>query len=462
MARKRFLLLDSRIIEKVVGGRLFPGEVTKHPANPLFGEDRPWEPYFANLYPNVIYDAEDRLYKCWYNPMIVEERTTSVPVAERNPYNHPDYMAITPNGREMGVCYATSVDGIIWNKPDLGLIEFGGDSLNNLVRRGPDGVGVIKDPLDMDPERRYKMFLCGPDKMQVSFSRDGLHWGRPLDIPEVDAHGTHPNAFWAPDLARYVGITREFAGGNGARQVCRTESPDFIHWSADPVVFEGPHTRSQAHDMIVFPAAGIYIGLLGMMDFPQDPKVSNMGVTQHVELAWSPDSVTWHRIAEGTPFIGHTSADEQRYGTMPYDWGTIFPSAPIFLDNEVRIYYGAGDWFFFDWRKGYLALATIRPDRWAGYEPLSAQSTAEITTSQFEFDGQNIAITADVGEGGSVLVSVLNKEGGEPAIAEPVYATVTDGQTIWVEKRGLKAFSGRPIRLRFQLRKAKLYSFSIQ
>jgi hypothetical protein len=118
--------------------------------------------------------------------------------------------------------------------------------------------------------------------------------------------------------------------------------------------------------MIAFPTGGIYMGLLGMMEFPED---SRQYVKQHVELAWSSDTVTWHRIQEGTPFIGHTPAKEERYGNMPYDWGTIFASVPILLDDEIRIYYGACDWYFFDWRKGYLALATLRSDGWAGYEP---------------------------------------------------------------------------------------------
>jgi hypothetical protein len=38
-------------------------------------------------------------------------------------------------------------------------------------------------------------------------------------------------------------------------------------------------------------------------------------------------------------------------------------------EDEVRIYYGVCDRFFLGWRKGYLPLASIMPDGWAGYEP---------------------------------------------------------------------------------------------
>ena len=63
--RAKFLLLDGRIIDEVSSAELTVEKVKKHPDNPLFGEDKPWEPRFDNMYPSVIYDQEDRLYKCW-------------------------------------------------------------------------------------------------------------------------------------------------------------------------------------------------------------------------------------------------------------------------------------------------------------------------------------------------------------------------------------------------------------
>lgn len=44
------LLLDSRIVEKTENVRLTLGKVAKHPENPLFGEDKPWEPRFAKIF----------------------------------------------------------------------------------------------------------------------------------------------------------------------------------------------------------------------------------------------------------------------------------------------------------------------------------------------------------------------------------------------------------------------------
>lgn len=134
----RFLMLDNRNIDELINAKLVLGEVKKHSKNPLFGEDMPWEKRFDNLYGNIIFDEEDKLYKCWYSPFIVDYSAKGMTLEERQkPYddNHPD--------REMGICYAFSKDGINWEKPNLGLVEYNGNKNNNIVWRGPHGAGIF-------------------------------------------------------------------------------------------------------------------------------------------------------------------------------------------------------------------------------------------------------------------------------------------------------------------------------
>jgi len=465
LKRTRFLLLDSRIIDRAGNAELTLGTVKKDPRNPLFEEDKPWEPRFDNVYANVIYDYQEKSYKCWYSPFIIDERTTSKPEAERNPSDH-DYMRVRPNGREMGVCYAVSKDGIHWEKPELGLVEFNGNKNNNILMRGyhfkgvftgPHGAGVFKDLYESDPAKRYKMFFKG-SKMSVAFSPDGLNWSVPVECPEIDAHGdTHNNAFWAPDLNKYIGITRLKYGRPSIRQVAWTESTDFVNWTKAKVVLEGVKPRLQTHDMVVFPTGGVYIGLLGMMDFPNAE--SNYHTKQHVELAWSPDTIEWHRIKAGTPFIGHSPAEEEVYGKLPYDWGTIFASAPIFRENEIQLYYGACDGYFFDWRKGYLALATIRQDGWAGYEPITDDKPAFVATGTIACSGRKLQLCADVRDNGFVKVLLFDKNDKKLAESEPITKTVTDAEVKWREGFSVRSVKGKDIRLKFELKNAKLYSF---
>jgi hypothetical protein len=111
----RYLLLDDRIIHSVENVSLQLGSVTKDLNNPLFGEDfwedppRPWEARFDNMYPNVIYDKEDGLYKIWYKSFVRDFSSENVPIEER-PFN--EYI-ITPGGRQRGILYAYSEGGSV-------------------------------------------------------------------------------------------------------------------------------------------------------------------------------------------------------------------------------------------------------------------------------------------------------------------------------------------------------------
>jgi len=82
------------------------------------------------------------------------------------------------------ICYATSKDGLKWDKPKLGLVEFNGNKDNNLIAMG-DGQSieamnalVVYEPDDANPQRRFKMIreIHPPNSVKVAFSPDGLRW----------------------------------------------------------------------------------------------------------------------------------------------------------------------------------------------------------------------------------------------------------------------------------------------
>ncbi len=441
--RSRFLLLDGRIVDKTVNAKLAVGTVRKHKANPLFIEDKAWEMRFDNLYGNVIYDETDKLYKCWYSPFIIDapwSRKMTVEERQKTRYR--------PRGREMGICYATSKDGITWDKPQLGLMNYdptdrpdknSGDKKNNIVLRGPHGAGVFRDMHDPDPKRRYKTIYQG---LWTRVSPDGLHWAKPVRCKGVRVRGdTHNNAFWAPTLGKYVGITRTWGGDKG-RQVARIESDDFVNWTKEVVVLEGLSKKQQTYAMPVFFRCGVYIGLVALFDIP-----SNRVWT---ELAWSADTKTWNRIDPGTPLIPCSQKK------LDYDYGCVYPCAyPVFLDNEIRLYYGGSDYLHNGWRTGSLCLATLRPDGFAGYEPQRKDAPAVVTTTAVSYAGQPLRISADVANGGTVTVSILDKAGKVIATAAPVTKTVTDAPVTLPKKITTEA-----IRLRFEITNAKLYSFN--
>ena len=447
----RHLLLDDRVVEETSNARLAVGTIKKHPANPLFGEDKPWEPRFDNLYPNVLYDEELQLYRCWYNPFIVDQLTSATPRDRRSEVEyHNSY-------REFGLAYATSEDGLKWTKPELGLVEFEGSTANNLLLRGPHGMGILKEPHDPLPERRYKMLYGGSwiGKYEpgpaVCFSKDGLRWSEPIACPEIEAHGgTHNNALWVPELNKYVGTTRIFGGEpflhhpSGQRVVGRTESPDFVKWSKAEAILSGVREK-QTYAMPMFRYGDVYLGLLMIIRLSEE--------RVHCELAWSPDTLRWERIDPGTPFIANSPSEAD------YDWGCVYAAlSPVVTEQEIRIYYAGSNGQHRYWRDGFLCLATLRHDGWAGYQPVDPEQTATVVTKPVNWQGE-LQLSADAA-GGSVKVTVLDGAGQVVAQGETLTGDLTDQKVIFPVSDQLEGVAGQPVRLKFEVDKAKLYSFA--
>ncbi len=440
---EKYLLLDTRVIQRIENARLALGQVEKAPQNPLFGEDRVWEPRFDNLYANVIYNPERGLYQCWYSPFIIDELASETPRSER------DRVPYRPKFREMGICYAFSKDGLRWEKPELGLIDFQGSKRNNLVIRGPHGAGVMRDEWERDPARRFKMFARGEKHVEVAFSPDGLRWTKPIAAPEIQAPAdTHNNAFWSPHLEHYVGITRLFDRtlNPALRLVGRVESGDFTHWTKATEVFRAlpTETTRQLYAMPVFQYAGIYLGLAMFIDTKTD--------TVDCELTWSPDTLTWSRVCPGQPLIPRGEAGA-------YDSHCIYAAAyPVIETDEIKLYYGGNNGKHFGWRDGFFCLARLRPDGFAGYEAIDAEEPARVVIRSVRCVGRRLVLSADAA-GGTIRVGILGRSGYELSKCKPIEMNGTDCEVVWNGDSDLTSLHGENIRLVFEIEKARLYAF---
>lgn len=454
--RDRYLFLDSRVIASTENTKLVLGKAQKYRGNPLFGEDKPWEKRFDNLYANVIYDEEEQLYKCWYSPFIVDNSSKGMPLEQRKQVKYT-----APHNREMAICYATSKDGIQWVKPELGLVDYSGNEANNILWRGdqrkdnhwygPHGTGIFKDPLDPDPKRRYKAILK-KEILSVAFSADGIHWSPAIACPEANSAGdTHNNAFWAPTLGKYVGITRQWgkASGSYIRQVAWTSSDDFVSWEKVQIILEGLDENHQIYSMPVFYHGGVYIGLAAIHDQETD--------RVWTELTWSPDTKMWHRVSPGTPLIPNDGKEGD------YDWGCAYTAAnPVFLEDGIRLYYGGSDGLHTGWRNGFFCLATLRPDGFAGYKALGMAAPGTVTTTPV-FDGNaSLQVSADIADEGQLVVRVLGEENQVIAESEPLVSTVSDGEVRWLDDSVLEGIRAKRARLQFAFQKATVYSFSLK
>jgi len=435
---RKHLVLDPRLVAETRDVRLVMGALAKEPRNPLFVADRPWENSLNNLYPNVVFDPDRRCFRLWYKCVLADKEAIAGMM--------PPAMV-----HDVGwfLLYAESVDGVTWTKPDLGLIGFDGSLHTNIVARDTPNVGVCYDPHDADAARRYKMLYdVGLGQLRVRFSADGLRWSDPQTPAGFTPYtgDTHNNAFWDERLGKYVAITRFYLG---ERLVARSESRDFLNWENTQLALRSTLAEGRARQLYCMPAFACGSGYLGFL------MVYNAGSDRTVdcELAWSPDSVRWQRVLPGTPLL-------PRGPQGSYDAGCIYAQAgpPVLCDGRLMIFYGGSTAVHRGWKRHCLpCLATLRPDGFAAYEPTAPDATGALVTKPLRCVGQPLQISADA-QGGSVRVFVLDGQDREIAASEPVAADVTDAEVRWNGGTSFESLQNRVVRLKFELRRAKLYA----
>lgn len=109
---EKYLMLDRRLLspQAMENIRMEVARPVKDAAhNPLFTQDQPWEVRIDNGYPNVLYDEEARIYRCYYTLFIEDEDSRLADLQERG---RRDY--IPRPDRAPGLAYAQSRDGIHW------------------------------------------------------------------------------------------------------------------------------------------------------------------------------------------------------------------------------------------------------------------------------------------------------------------------------------------------------------
>ena len=499
------LFVDDHVVQEMhqVARRLNP--LKKHPANPILKPDRSWEgqhttPTF------VAFDRKDRLYKMWYVYI------------HRNQKPGEKYLRV---GRSRaGRAYAFSRDGIVWEKPDLGLIELPGHGRkNNAVPYQPS----LYDLQDPDPQRRYKAVIGIGDRsrnMGVAFSPDGLHWTPYEGNPVIDQRVGAGKVIWDDRIRQYVGYLRPLpsppvaAMGNvSIRVIGRTTSPDFLQWELpqNQVVLvpdELDPLDTQFYTASVYKDRGVYFAFLSVYH------VNSLMVD--IQLAFSRDGIEWQRVGKRQPVLTYGMPDRfDSHGIYVY-------SPPVVLEEEIRVYYQGqdeahsltpGDLSVLAHRPAALPTGTekalsdyqgaawwygVMPQPWTlhggagglavarrdGFVSLDAGADpGEVVTRTLWCRGGNLVVNADAsdpsvwrrewnrwkkhpGGQGEVRVELLDENGSvlpgfEAARCEPLRSDALAQTMSWEGQPDLNSLKDRKIQVRFLLRNAKLYSFRL-
>ncbi len=427
---------------------------------PMVQADRPWESWL-NVYSSIFEDeGRYRLYyECHYDDGTDQD----------------DYGAM--------LAYTESTDGINWTKPSVGTVEFAGSKDNNLVfgldrslGRGAHGATVFKDP-SAPPDQRYKLVHMGKDKgvdsVYGAVSPDGLRWTA-LQEPVVPGYfsDTQTVARFDEDLGRYVGYFRgwtqhERGRAHGRRTIARGESDRFDAWQ-DPVqvvapdIHDAPDTDIYTNSYSPWPDADAHLLFPAYYQRTRD--------ICEIHMLTSRDGHHWQRpirdpvVPAGPPGSDSEGSYYAGAGLVSMRPGQVsLPVGPVWHTHNEQHHDSSDP----ERHTGYLVQATWRRD---GFASLEAESAGSFTTVPFTFEGGSLQVNAWTRFGGELSVELVDastatmKEAGTTvagktfADCDAITGDHLETTISWGGDSDLSAWAGKQVRLRFRMRRARLYA----
>jgi hypothetical protein len=479
------LFVDQMVVRQAdnVAFTLHPAR--KHPANPLMVADQPWEGWRLEIYGNVIFDQEEQLFKMWY-------------IAEA-PSVFPSLAAL----------YATSLDGIRWQKPLVGTIEARIPGQHNAVAAGTVLPNVFKDTLDADPARRYKMITYHWDGKSVSrdnpdqgyhtyVSPDGLNWKQHSEKAICPGNDVI-TGYYDRQRKLWVALAKiyDVPAAKGRRVFWLITSPDFQNWS-EPQLAIYPDARDDAGAMArleevrslldvpdapalirtEFYGVGFYQAESCVLGFPwvftinNQARYGNQEGPSELQLAVTRDLEHWER-----PF---RFACVERGEPNQWDPGFIVTqSEALRVGDEIWLYYTGANYlhgtpclYRADDPKrkteytGSIGLAIWPLDRFVSVD--GPAEGGRLTTVPLAFTGNRLELNVNAshrGQPGTVRVELLDaaqKPLPGAGLSDEIKTDSLRHTVTWSGNPDVSAFQGRPVSLRFHLTSAELYSFAFR
>jgi len=481
---KAQLFVDQLLVREAERICFTQHEGKKHPDNPLLVADQPWEGWRVQLFGSVIYDDDEKLFKMWY---------LFVPDVGNRYFGETEDESLT--------CYATSTDGIHWEKPLVGTLPSKSGHPHNAVTNLwlPS---IHKDKNEPDPAKRYKMICwqqARPYGYHTAVSPDGLNWTRLSEQP-IAPWGDVITGFWDPRQNRYVAFPKNHVApwrGYKRRLFYTITSEDFVHWT-EPVLSWTTDERDDAGSFARLEHArptldrpddpklmrteyygiGFYLAESCTIAFPwmftvnNNARWGNQDGLLELQLAVSRDLYSWDRPFR-TPVVAIGEQGEWDVS------GFCTPAQAIRVGDEIRLYYtgantshGSPALYREKFEDGTptgrktkytasIGLATWKLDRF-----VSADAPAEggvLTTIPLVFDGNRLEINAATRERGEVVVELCDGAGRSlKAFGKSDAFRVDDLRHVvtFGGKRDVSALQGKPVVLRFHMKSAELYSFA--
>lgn len=447
------LFVDDYLIDSMDGVQLMLQ--SPHPAGVAIKFDKPWEGN-VSAYVTVFRDGDK--FRMYYRGSSAPDyiRKSALKPGEAVLPEHPDV-----------TCYAESHDGITWTKPSLGVVEFHGSSNNNIIRIGGEASENFSPFLDGNPQalksERYKAVGGGGKGLFAFKSADGIHWQKVTEkrvIIDDDSQQTIPGTFdslnvvfWDGHRKEYVAIYRDLL--QGVRTIKHATSKDFLHWTPGEWADYGDAPIEHLYTNATTPyfrAPQIYLAFPKRFvpwrhTFDDAPAE---GVSEAVFMS-SRDGVHWdRRFLEA--FV--------RPGRDPLDWvhrdhmiaTGILATAP----DEISIFISR----HYTFPSAFLERMTLRTDGFVSVH--AGYYGGSLTTKPFIIQGSQLILNYATSAIGSIQWEILDVN-GNPLPGFAVEQTkLLSGDEIEHPIQLPKGLGARPVRFRFILKDADLYSLQIR
>jgi hypothetical protein len=438
--------------------------------------DRPWEGNMCGGYKTYFQDGDVfRMYYQAWNGVITE--VDGKPRLGESPIR---------------VGYAESEDGIHWRRPSLGLTEFNGSKDNNIVwegqgedQKGIHGFAPFKDLNPAcPPEARYKAVGATThirdSALYAMVSPDGLRWALMSEEPILKdcAFDSQNLVFWDAVRGEYRAYVRDVLP-QWYRGIKTATSKDFVHWTKPEwVEYPGAPSEQLYTNMVIpyyraphlffgFPAR--YVERRWSAAIEALPELEHRRLRSRVSERYgaavsdgqfmaSRDGRTFKRWDEAFIRPGLRPVGSWAYGDCYQGWGLLetasdVPGAP----NELSMFATEGYW------RGTANAIRRYVLRIDGFVSLHAPlGGGELTTKPLTFTGNRLLLNISTSAGGGARVELQSPD-GRPLDGfglDDCTEIIGDDLAFPVRWRGdLGALAGRPVRLRFVLRDADVYSY---
>ncbi len=447
----------------------------EHPENPILKADQPWEGWRVEIFGNVIYDEQEKLFKMWY----YAEEEEGFPA--------------------LGMYYATSQDGVHWDKPLIGEVKSPKHAQHNVIADGILLPSVIKDVKDPDPARRYKMigYDYGAKGRGYGYhtwiSPDGIHWN-PFSETPIAPGADVITGYFDEGRGQYVAFPKiaHNVRGFDRRVFWLTTSADFVTWSEPQLVFtpdlrddagclarieevrpvldvpdEPALIRTEFYGIGAYPAESCALAFIWMFTVSNNARYGNQEGPGELQLASSRDLVNWERPFR-QPCVPRGKTGEWDCGFF----GT--QSRALRVGDEVWLYYGGSNYTHGTpclyraegtGRKtqytGSLGLAIWQLDRFVSVD--APAEGGSLTTVPVVFAGGRMEVNARVS--GSLKVALCDAS-GKPypgfEASDEVQGDNLRHAVVWGGSGDVSSLQGKPVVVRFTMRDAELFAFAFR